>query len=548
MRRAWLVILLVAAALRLYGLGFGLEPGDVRRSVLNSQTDECGMVISLRTGLLRGDLHPGDFLHRGSGAYYLFGLVDGAVLGAQAALHDEGWSGVMAEQDADPWLLHLLHRLLAALAGETTVWVLMRLCRRALGEREALLAGALLACSYVHVRESHFGTVDALFGLFIVISLDRMLAFLADPTPRRYAAAGLWAGATTAVKYFGGVLGGHLIAGHVLARGLARREGRAPPPPRRLGLALGMTAVGFGLLSIYLVFAAGDLADVLLWSNDHFGPLGSWPRFWSKLQHQLRYTLFVGCGELVLPAGLAGLVLGWRRGGGARFLALSFLLMTPCVLWIRSPSPRFGLPLAILIVPCAALALQALLARLPRAAGAFVLAAVLLPPILRSASFDLLVAEPDTRGEMVAALDALGAPRREVLAFGLHGLPSLHDGEPKPFVDFYRRVYVAATFTEEELLGRRPRYILRDLSSGLAPEGEDWERRVLEPILAAEYRELLRLDGRVDSEGELPDPTAGGSPTFMVPFDRPWSMTRPGPPLVLYERVTRDPSPERPER
>ena len=107
-----------------------------------------------------------------------------------------------------------------------------------------------------------------------------------------------------------------------------------------------------------------------------------------------------------------------------------------------------------------------------------------------------------------------------------------------PFRDYYRLVHQAATHTEQELLGRRPRYILRDLSgSVLGPAS--WEHEVLEPILAGEYREVLRLDGRVDTDDELPDPTAGGTPTHMLPFARPWSMTRPGPPLILYERVRR---------
>jgi len=56
-------------------------------------------------------------------------------------------------------------------------------------------------------------------------------------------------------------------------------------------------------------------------------------------------------------------------------------------------------------------------------------------------------------------------------------------------------------------------------------------------VIEAEYRRVLRVDGRVDPAAvTLPEPAAG-TPGFMLPYENPWAMTRPGPPLTLYERV-----------
>jgi hypothetical protein len=49
---------------------------------------------------------------------------------------------------------------------------------------------------------------------------------------------------------------------------------------------------------------------------------------------------------------------------------------------------------------------------------------------------------------------------------------------------------------------------------------------------------VLRLATRRGTV-ELPDPVSG-TPAMMVAFEKPWRMSRPGPPLVLYERVDGD--------
>jgi len=534
-RRPLLLLLLVAASLRLAGITFGLDFDDVRGAVLNNQVDERGMVVSVQEGLLRGHLHPGDFLHRGPGAYYLLGAIDAAVLAARAPFGG-GWAAQLARLEQNSSLLHLLHRLVSAAAGVLTVALLVRVCHRELGRRTALLAGALLAVGYLHVRESHFGTVDVLWGLFTLLTVDQALLLVRDPSPRRYALTGLLAGLTTAVKYFGALLVAHLVVAHFAARAAITAPG-ARPGPRRLLLGLLCVGAGFALLSPFLLFAAGDLVDMVGWSVHNIGADPSGGGLGSAIAHHARWTLAVGMGEPAFVLALAGLVLGWRRGGPARLLAVFALLLLPCLLVTGHHPVRFGVAPVVLLTPLAALATDALLS-LPalrsRAAQVAVLALVLAPSVLRSVAFDRLVVRPDTRPEMLRRLDASGAAQADIVGVGLYGLPRVQDGQLLPFTDLCRRILRGEGPTPAELEAAPPRFILRDLSSGL-PDSVAWD--ALAPLVARRYREALVLEPRPDpSAVELPD-HAAGTPTHMIPFGNPWAMTRPGAALVLYERT-----------
>lgn len=541
MRLALPVVLLVAAFLRLDGIGFGLDRHDVDRAVLNNNLDERGMVASVLDGFLRGDMHPGEFLHRGSGAYYVYGTVDAAVVGTLALFDPGGWDGVLHRLADNPWLLFAIHRGLSVLAAVLTVLCLMRLLRRELGELAAVVGGCMLATAYLHVRETHFGSVDGLFGLLVVLVLDVALRLVARPTLRTYALCGALAGGATAVKYFGGVLGLHLVAAHLAARAQARSRARTPPAHGRLLLCLALTGLGFALLSFYVVFAFRDLVDVLHWSAGYAGNRPSLPAVASIAFHHARETLPVGLGEPVYLLGLLGLVLGWRRGGPARLFTIFAVLMVPSLVVLHAPSARYGLPMVLVLVPPAAVACAWLMQRLPRPLAVLLLLLVLLPSTARSVAFDRVVDRLDTRVELLDALSATGVPPQEILAVGNHGLPSLHHIERRPYTDLNRTLFragvvspAAAAERARAMASRRPRFILRDLS-GLVPDPGGWIGSDLLPLLQRDYHEVLRLDARQDPRVELPD-TAVGMPTHMVPYARPWAVSRPGPPLVLYER------------
>lgn len=538
----WLLLAL-AVALRLWNLGFGLDLEDPRLSVRNNVIDERGMVLAELDGILSGRFHPGDFLYRGSGGFYALGLADLLWFLPRGLTHPEGWSGALAELRANPSALHLVHRFVSALCGVLTVLWTYRLVRRELGERAGLLACAFLAVAYVHVRESHFGTIDVLWSLLTLATVDALLRLLRAPGRVAYLRGALWIGATAATKYFGGLMVAHLGLAHLCARAAARREGRPAPGWRELVQGSLGVPLGFLLLSSYVLYALPDLIEVVRWSFETYGSSSAGGGLLPRLVHHVRYTFAVGLGEPVFVLALVGMGLGLARPGAPRFLALSALLLLPTTFLTAHTPVRFGLAPAVLLVPLAALAAERLTARQPAAVVALVAFLAAAPSLARSLAFDALIGRPDSRVEMVRHLDAQGAAKSDVLAVGFYGLPRLSGDAPEPFEDLVLHVRsdpaitpAAARALAEEAIARAPRFVLRDETSGIPP---DHDALVWEPIrtaLARDYAEVLRLEGRREPDSlRLPDPIAGYLSLF-VPYDRPWAMTRPGPTLVLYER------------
>ena len=64
-----------------------------------------------------------------------------------------------------PYSLTLIPRGFVAVAGTATILVLARLARDAAGRATALVAALFLAVAILHVRDSHFATVDVLTTL-----------------------------------------------------------------------------------------------------------------------------------------------------------------------------------------------------------------------------------------------------------------------------------------------------------------------------------------------------------------------------------------------
>jgi hypothetical protein len=217
-------VLVLAALLRFTGIGFGLDLDDPERTQLWSLIDERGMVEAVQAEILQGSLHPGKFLYRGPAGLVLFGVPDAVLV----ALAPGTWAERMQALAANPSFLHLVHRCIAALAGVAGVLVLARMLRRELGDASGLAGGLVYAVAYLPVSHAHFGTVDTLWALSMLLALDRMLAWIRAPSSGNAFASGLWAGVSAAVKYFSVLLGAHLLLAWFLAR-RARPERDAGP-------------------------------------------------------------------------------------------------------------------------------------------------------------------------------------------------------------------------------------------------------------------------------------------------------------------------------
>ncbi|MBV9850898.1 MAG: glycosyltransferase family 39 protein, partial [Armatimonadetes bacterium] len=189
--------LLLALALRLWGLGWGLPSAT---HYFSYHPDESMVLIhAMNMNLLRGDLLP-HFYNYGSLQLYLVNFAN-----TLAFLFGSGSLTITDFTTQYPqWAqLYLVGRGLTVAMGVGTVWATYALGARLWGRRAGVLAAVVLAVMPLHVQHSHWLTVDVPATFWGTLSLH-WAARLAtgDPRPLRAAVlAGVFAGLAAATKY-----------------------------------------------------------------------------------------------------------------------------------------------------------------------------------------------------------------------------------------------------------------------------------------------------------------------------------------------------------
>ena len=187
------LLLAVAAALRVWGLGFGLPFG-------NARPDETYIMDVVRP-LLQGQAPPPSYeypwLYMGLTAIGWIGyFLVGAAVGTFQSVAD-----MLASWRTHYEPFFLINRGISAVMGTLTVAIVFAIARRLWDARTALVAAALLAVAYLHVRDSHYGTTDVPMTFFVMLAV--LLLFRAQGSERLggYAWAGVAAGLAGATKY-----------------------------------------------------------------------------------------------------------------------------------------------------------------------------------------------------------------------------------------------------------------------------------------------------------------------------------------------------------
>ena len=186
MRRLWagpfpllLVILLVGAAFRFYGLRIGFP--------FEYHVDESFLVNKTLEMYQLGAFKPPTFDYP-SFIYYL--LLAGAYLIGlfkQTSLFD----------------LYVLGRALSALFGSATIVVVYLIGKRFDGVGTGLLAAAFYACTVTALRESHYYTPDSANTFFISLAVYFMLGIALRESRPNYLYAGICVGLAAGSKYNG---------------------------------------------------------------------------------------------------------------------------------------------------------------------------------------------------------------------------------------------------------------------------------------------------------------------------------------------------------
>ena len=196
LKRIFLAVILIAFALRIWGIWFGFP--------YLYQSDEPNEVLrALRLGM--GDF---DFSRTAKGGYFYLLFVEYGIFFVVLKLFNvvKGVLDFAYFFVREPWPFYLIGRVTTAVLGTLTVVFTYRLGTRTYGKVVGLAAAGFLAVDQLHVRYSHYATVDVPMTLLVVISILFACRILEDGKRKNYILAGLFTGLAAMTKLPGGLV------------------------------------------------------------------------------------------------------------------------------------------------------------------------------------------------------------------------------------------------------------------------------------------------------------------------------------------------------
>jgi hypothetical protein len=382
--------------LRVWGLSFGLPN-------LQCRPDET-TVVNVALGLAAGDLNP-HFFNYPTFHLYVLALADGLWYLANLAL---GCLTDRAELERqlliDPSALYLLARSLTAALGTATLAAAYALGRRVSGDLGGILAAAFLAVAFLHVRDSHFATVDVPATFYATVAWVLLLRYADTRRQRDLLAAAALLGVAAATKYTLAVFGVALVAAPWLA------PPAAAGPRASLRAAAGATVLAVAAFCVATPFCVLDFTafwrdfgfERLHFARGHAGvePGSGW---W----YHLTFTLSQGLGWPLALGGGVGLVwLAAQRCPAGQLLLLGGLAFFLAAGSGRAVFMRYLLPLVPLLCVGAAASVVAL-ARQGRHWGAVAVAVAMAAPSGAAAwQHNRLLGQTDTRLQAASWIEA----------------------------------------------------------------------------------------------------------------------------------------------
>jgi len=194
-RRLLWPLILVAVVARVWGLGFGLPYALARVD----ETAVAGPAVQFLSGVLR----PSNFMYP-TGLLYALALVYAGWYTMTRPFGTYASLAAFAESRRESLApFFYLSRGLSALMGTLTVWGVFAIGRHIFDDTVAIVATLFMALAFLHVRDSHFGTLDVSMTCLVVLSVLAILRWQRRPDPWRAAIAGLIGGFAASTKYNG---------------------------------------------------------------------------------------------------------------------------------------------------------------------------------------------------------------------------------------------------------------------------------------------------------------------------------------------------------
>jgi hypothetical protein len=366
-------VFLAAAGLRLWGINFGL-PALYR-------PDE-DVTVGRAMGILHGTLNPhfADWPH-------LYFYVAAAWLAPFRLI------GLVSDQASG----YLGVRILDALLGSLTVLLVFEFGRRAYGWLAGFFAAAALAVAFLHVRDSHFGTLDVPLTLACLAALYIAYRTLRSRGVRPLLLNGISLGLAASLKYNGALVFAGIAAAQTL-RVRAERS-RWTSLVARLALIAAIGVVTLALTSPFLVLDPGMTQHGIGYIFQHLGTASAPAIGWV----QLSLALWYGIDPVLVLLAIGGVgYAAWRRQP-ADWIVLTFLLVYLLLIGAgRSVFFRYADPIIPPLLLLGGRAVADLVTRSAlqparRFAVAVAIVLVVFPPLVHDIRYDLLIQQTDTR-------------------------------------------------------------------------------------------------------------------------------------------------------
>jgi 4-amino-4-deoxy-L-arabinose transferase-like glycosyltransferase len=198
------VITAAGAALRFYGLGWGAP-------YYHFHIDEH--FVFSAADMLRRNAHEAAM----SSKFFMYGPLPAYVLDAVRWVYERMYAPLVLSTPRDEITYMVLGRAISATMGTLQIPVVYAIATRVAGRRAGLLAAAFLAAAVVHLRESHFFSVDSSMTFFVVLTWWAILATADSGGMGSRVASGITYGCTLVSKYSGAFMGLPMGIAHLLA-------------------------------------------------------------------------------------------------------------------------------------------------------------------------------------------------------------------------------------------------------------------------------------------------------------------------------------------
>ncbi|HZC76872.1 MAG TPA: glycosyltransferase family 39 protein, partial [Ktedonobacterales bacterium] len=288
-------------------------------------------------------------------------------------------------------------RVLDALLGSLTVLLVFEFGRRAYGWLAGFLGASALAVAFLHVRDSHFATLDIPLTLACVGALYVAYRTIQSRGLRPLLFNGITLGVAASLKYNGALV----FAGIAAAQTLRARVERSDWSRilARLAVIASVGLVSLAIASPFLVLDPGMTQHGIGYIFTHLGKATAPAIGWV----QLSLALWFGIDPVLVLLAIVGVAYAaWRRQP-ADVIILVFLGVYILLIGAgRSVFFRYADPMIPFLLLLGGRALAALVERTARGrarrlALAAALVLVVVAPLGHDVRYDLLIQQTDTR-------------------------------------------------------------------------------------------------------------------------------------------------------